>query len=115
MTAPHLSTFEAWNAARPKGEEPMRDGKCTCCGERVALEAEGYCEPCLHKMYATDCEEARMVDVLIGGAVKAALRDSVSEDLIVVAVHRAIRQVHDEWADSQARHYAEVARLRRVA
>ena len=97
MSAPRPIDLDAWLAMQ--GAQDTSDRRCIGCFRtdlRTWLLTRGNdavsCEACLRRDHAADLHEARMVRTLIGGAVRAALREEVSACLIRQAVEDAIAE-----------------------
>jgi hypothetical protein len=100
-----------WDAnARARSATAPWEDKCSSCSGPNPVSRDGICRECLHYHYGYDEAEEQLVNAIMGGAVTAALDATVPSELIVVAVHRAIRKYNDEAADAAIKGFAEPAK-----
>jgi len=98
-----VKTFEQylaeWQAdARPLRDEPYE--KCDNCGGPHPVTRDGVCRECLHYFHGHDEAHDKLVDSIVGSAVKRALEAGGSPEQVTLAVQRAIKRRHEEETDA---------------
>ncbi len=101
-TIPFEQYVAEWERkARRRGDtKAAKEDRCTSCmRERPKLTADGYCHECLRYSWGYDDGEQGTAKAILGGAVTAALDNSVSPVVIRQAVDDAIDTYNEESAE----------------
>ena len=105
-TIPFEQYVAEWEEkARRRGDtKAAKEARCTSCmRKRSKLTVDGYCHECLRYSWGYDNAEETLVEALLGGAVTAALGNSVSPVVIRQAVDDAIDTYNEECAEQLLR------------